>query len=258
MKQRMKQIARTLGLEYCGVTSVEKGSAVVCLFPYYMRFEKGNLSRYAAVRDYHAVCLDYLQRLQQAAGLPCPVEKFADISPYCDVELAWRAGLGVIGKNGLLINQAYGSYVFIGYLVLDGVFLEPDKPLPGGCAGCNACVRACPGNALGQNGIAVERCLSAITQKKGELTAEETGALRRGGLIWGCDRCSEVCPHNRGVRETPLPEFREEIKPFLRPEELEGLSEREFRKKFSDRAYTWRGKKVLVRNLDILGEKSGI
>ena len=37
-------------------------------------------------------------------------------------------------------------------------------------------------------------------------------------------------------------------------DELEGLSEKQFKQKFSDRAFTWRGKKVLIRNLELFEE----
>lgn len=48
-----------------------------------------------------------------------------------------------------------------------------------------------------------ETCLSALSQKKGELTGEEARLLREYGVAWGCDACQEACPLNRNVRIDP-------------------------------------------------------
>ena len=68
-------------------------------------------------------------------------------------------------------------------------------------------------------------------------------------MIWGCDVCQRVCPANRAPERTELPEFLEQIQATLTAEELEGLSQREFRRQYGDRAFAWRGVAPLRRNL---------
>ena len=99
----------------------------------------------------------------------------------------------------------------------------------------------------------MQECLSALTQKKGALTPEEQDALRRHPLIWGCDDCQLVCPLNRaalsGAHDTPLAFFRAERLLCLTPEALAGMPEECFR----ERAFAWRGRAPLERNLALHG-----
>lgn len=251
MKEKIKFEALKLGLDACGITEFEGKSIVVCLFPYYVKFPKGNISRYAALQDYHKISRKYLQKLADNAKLT-DYEIFADISPYDEKQLAVNAGLGVKGKNHLLINEKYGSYVFIGLIVLNSLKLESDKPSGKECIGCGKCIKKCPGGALTNSCFKTENCLSEITQKKGELNEKEKELIIKTGMVWGCDACSEVCPMNTDIAETPLPEFKENIISSLYLKDFENLSNKEFLNKYSDRAFCWRGKKVILRNCGVL------
>jgi ribosome-binding ATPase YchF (GTP1/OBG family) len=73
----------------------------------------------------------------------------------------------------MAINERLGSYFFIGYVVTDCEF-EEDSENNSKCAGCGKCISACPLGALGDS-FCEEKCLSYITQKKGELSEEEKG-----------------------------------------------------------------------------------
>lgn len=252
MKQKLKAYAASLGITETGVAAYGGSTAFVCLFPYFSGKEEGNLSVYAYSRDYHIVVKEKLGRICDFLISECGAERaeaFADIGPAVDKNLAYHAGLGFYGKNTLMINPRLGSFFFIGYVLTDLV-MECDKPLEGGCLGCGRCVRACPGGAL-DGGFHEERCASALTQKKGELTEDERAIIRRAGCVFGCDVCQLVCPHN-AAPPPPMPEFLENRIFNLRRDMLDGLSNREFREKFGDRAFAWRGKAVLMRNLGIL------
>ena len=223
---------------------------LVCLFPYYTgEHKERNISRYAMVTDYHMIAGEYLNRFCKALQEVFPqnqFEPFTDNSPIREVSAAFHAGLGRRGKNGLILHPKYGSYVFIGEVVTDLV-LQPDQPLnPGECIGCGKCQNVCPQGALRSDGsVCLERCRSHITQKKGELTDWEIGQIQDGGLIWGCDICNDACPMNQEAKVlTPVPEFLESAVAVLDAQIAERL--------LKTRAYNYRGKKTILRNIQLL------
>ena len=186
-----------------------------------------------------------------------PGESFvpaADNSPLPEREAAWLAGIGLRGKNGLLILPPYGTYVFLGTILTGAALDVPERPAAPDCPGCGACRAACPAGALGEGGADVSRCLSELTQKKGALTEEETARLRVHPLIWGCDFCQRACPYNAAPAHSPLPEFSTSLVDALENSDLEGLTNRTFRDKYGDRAFAWRGPGPLRRNLGLKEE----
>ncbi|MBS5137803.1 MAG: epoxyqueuosine reductase [Clostridium sp.] len=228
----------------------DAASVLVCLFPYYTgEHKERNISRYAMVTDYHMIAGEYLNRFCKALQEVFPqnqFEPFTDNSPIREVSAAFHAGLGRRGKNGLILHPKYGSYVFIGEVVTDLV-LQPDQTLnPGECIGCRKCQNVCPQGALQSDGsVCLERCRSHITQKKGELTDWEIGQIQDGGLIWGCDICNDVCPMNQEAKVlTPVPEFLESTVAVLDAQIAERL--------LKTRAYNYRGKKTILRNIQLL------
>ncbi len=231
-------------------------SAILFLAPYYAG-ETENLSRYASACDYHLYMRGLFARL-----IPPLAEKtgyrylgFADHSPIDERHAAAVAGLGELGDNGLLINEKYGSFVFIGELLTDAppALLGATEPqTPRRCSSCGACKVACPSGCLRGESA---RCLSAVTQKKGELTAEEISLFLQGGSVWGCDICQEICPHNqRIIREkcyTPITYFKEDRITRLTGEALDSMDDQTF----AARAFSFRGKAPLERNLALFDKK---
>lgn len=225
-------------------------SVIVYLLPYYTG-ETINLSRYAASFDYHIALRDCADGLISTLKNEAPdshAKGYGDHSPISEVSAALVAGLGVIGDNGLILNEKYGSYVFIGDVVTD---IEPEllgavaphKVMT--CHHCGACKRSCPTGILRGEG---EDCLSAITQRKGELTDEEADLMRKYNTVWGCDLCQSACPYNREPKITPIEFFhRERITELTRP-----ILDNMDKAAFSRRAFAWRGRKTVERNLDLL------
>ena len=78
--------------------------------------------------------------------------------------------------------------------------------------------------------------------------------MKKSGLCWGCDVCQNVCPHNENLSDTAISEFLNDRIDSLKPEDLNGISEREFKRRYKNYAFSWRGGKVLKRNLEILRE----
>ncbi len=226
-------------------------SIVVCLFPYYNGpNDEGNLSRFARIPDYHKVVIKRLEKICEFIKQEKPDAKFlpfVDSGPLADKYLAYQAGLGFFGKNSLLINETYGSYVFIGYIITDLV-LVPDAPLEKSCDNCGRCISACPGGAIKDAfDFRVQSCISYITQLK-TISNEQEKILRAQPFVYGCDICQEVCPHNANIPLTPIAEFQ---KPFLNEIEeknLRAMSNREFTRLYKKFPFSWRGKSAILKN----------
>ncbi|MBQ3554334.1 MAG: tRNA epoxyqueuosine(34) reductase QueG [Clostridia bacterium] len=228
----------------------EAKSIITCLFPYYMKeLIPENLSRYAAVCDYHKVAKEKLGQIAafitKETGEKCFT--FTDNSPLPDRMLAYRAGLGFFGKNRMLIHPEIGSYFFIGSVITTAYF-PPDAPLELDCLNCNRCLEACPGGALSEDGFDFVKCISYLTQAK-NLTKEQEDLLKKQTSAYGCDVCQEVCPHNENLADTALPEFLTETLLSLDKEEIEEMSNRKFCEKYKNFPFIWRGRSVIARNL---------
>ncbi len=226
-------------------------TAIIFAIPYLTPHKERNLSAYAVCRDYHGYFSELFSSLIPALSELYPENRFcgfADDSPIDERRAAASAGLGIIGDNGLLITEKYSSYVFLGEIITDIPTDVSPKPIER-CHGCGECKRVCPAKT-GQ-------CLSALTQKKGEFTADEERAIAEGGSVWGCDLCQEVCPYTRQAIEkqtiyTNIDYFKSELLPVLTFHALDSMSEDDFFR----RAYSWRGREVIGRNLKIFEDTS--
>lgn len=233
-------------LERCGIA---EGSVVMLAVPYYTPAcdtSERNLSAYAVARDYHLFFKDLFDELIPPLQEKFPKHKFvgfADHSPIDEIHAAASAGLGVIGKNGLLITPKYSSYVFLGALFTDMVLPSVTHEVQS-CEGCGVCLKKCPS----RDGV----CLSSLTQKKGDLTKQEESLIRESQCVWGCDVCQEVCPHTERAKKSgsifsPISFFSEATLPRLSSEALNDMSDEDFRA----RAYSWRGRETIERNLKL-------
>lgn len=235
-----------------GEISDDAKSVIVCAFGYYSGEEKGNISRYAQGIDYHIVTKEKMEPLcDLLRDNGFSAESFADTGVLNERLLANLSGIAFVGKNRMAISEKMGSYFFIGY-ILTNCELPCDEPNKNTCKNCGKCIEACPLGALSEKGFCEEKCLSYITQKKGELSKEEKEAIHRTKTIWGCDICQEVCPHNKGIEITDIEEFKKDL--IYELDIDENISNREFKKIYGDRAFSWRGKAVLQRNAKIVSK----
>jgi len=161
------------------------------------------IARYARGRDYHGFLRRRLRRLAAAVRALGTTERPIRARPLCDdepvLERAWaaRAGLGFIGKNGMLIVPGIGSMVLLGEVVTT-LDLPQDPPIAERCGTCTRCLQACPTQAFVSPFVLdARRCVSY-------LTIEHRGAVPRelregvGTHLFGCDDCQTVCPFNAG------------------------------------------------------------
>ena len=122
------------------------------------------------------------------------------------------------------------------------------------CDRCMKCQNSCPGNAInGDFTIDSQKCASYITQKKGELSDYEIRIMKKSAKIFGCDICQNVCHFNNNVKKICATY---DIINNIEKEDLQ-ISNKEFKSKYADRAFSFRGKSVLSRNIDLInvGEK---
>lgn len=245
---------------YPNLTLEDAKSVIVCLFPYNTcSNEVANLTKSTYSIDYHLLVKEKLEAVGRfLAGeiKDFHYKSFVDNGPFSDRYLAYKAGLGFWGINNHIITDQYGSYVFIGYILCNYPF-EQDKPLNRTCIQCMNCVKKCPGQCIqGDFTINAQKCKSYITQKKGELSTEDIDILKKHQLIWGCDVCQDVCPHNKNAAETNMEEFKKELKYRLEYDELVIMSNKEFTRRYKNRAFSWRGKSILQRNYEIINSPS--
>ena len=154
-------------------------------------------SNYAWGEDYHRIVkgklyqlLSWINSIEKGIkGIVC-----SDTSPVMDKVWAQRSGLGWIGKHTNLISRDYGSWIFLGELILD-IELEYDFMFEEDlCGTCSSCIDSCPTNALEEYQINSGKCISYLNiEHRGEFS-ENNENLH--GWIYGCDICQDVCPWN--------------------------------------------------------------
>lgn len=168
---------------------------------------------YAAGRDYHKTVVRMLRPVCRQIGTQWDAHTriCVDTAPVAERYWALRAGIGMRGRNGLVITPDYGSYIFLAE-ILTSLKLRPDSPSVTECCGCGACERACPGQAIRSDGtIDARRCLSYLTiEHRGDFSSDQQDIItspRGRHTIYGCDICQIVCPHNRTAARTAIPDF---------------------------------------------------
>ncbi|MBF8436753.1 epoxyqueuosine reductase [Halanaerobiaceae bacterium Z-7014] len=218
---------------------------------------KLKLSKYARGIDYHNILKDKINLLANALVNNIESKLLwigVDNHFLPEKKLAYEAGLGEIGYNTLLINPEIGTYSFIGLMAVNIKIeinhLNSDKIC---CDSCKLCQKHCPGKALyledGIPKLYKEKCISYLTQKKGVLGRSQDKLISNN--FWGCDICQQVCPYNntktaKNIRNETAKEWTgiKEIDP-----EWVINSYLEKKKIYNDYAFSWRGNRVLVRNL---------
>lgn len=193
---------------------LEGAKSVICVASAYQRAPEREASdpplartiaRYARGRDYHNGLKKQLRKL---AAFVRTLAEGATARPLSDdapiLERAWaaRAGLGFVGKNGLIIVPGRGSFVLLGEVVTN-LELEPDAPMHERCGTCTRCIEACPTAAIVEPFVLdARKCVSYLTI---ELRGAIPVALREGigDHLFGCDDCQTACPftHGRGAQD---------------------------------------------------------
>lgn len=219
IKKRLTQ----LGTDICGIGSVSrfsdapKGFQPVDIYPdcksvivFACRFPLSTLkantnSPYTFVRNMMVNKLDQISfRLSEElerndiGAMPIPSAEPYD---YWDPEerhgrgvlslkhAASLAGLGVIGKNTLLVNNKFGNMIWLG-AVLASIELESD-PIASyeGCINkCTICIDSCP-----------QKALNGITLDQKSCRERSISSTEGGGWILSCNICRKICPNHKYI-----------------------------------------------------------
>lgn len=292
MKQRIIEIANSLGIEIIGFTSVidysyladflndrkKKGyssefeeqetskrldvrsvfpnckSIIAIGVPYAKGYKKpitnnkGLLSIVSYGDDYHKKLNFLLKKLaEEIKNIKFfEYEICVDTSPLIDKEICKNSGIGIYGKNTLLINEKFGSFINIGYLLTD-LEIECDNNINNIniCNDCDICIKSCPNKAILEgNSINARRCVSYLTQTKDYIPLAYRKNMKN--QIYGCDVCQVVCPKNKinSDKESNI----DYSNLLIDLEELMKISNKDFKLKYGHLSGSWRGKNIWKRN----------
>ena len=210
-------------------------------------------SNYAWGEDYHLVLKKRLFKLlkwlkeknNKINGIVC-----TDTSPVMEKVWAQKSGLGWIGKHTNLITKDYGSWVFLGEIILN-INLDYDSHFTEDlCGTCTACIDSCPTKALEEYQIDSRKCISYLSiEKRGDFSDENKNLH---SWIYGCDVCQDVCPWNIKFSQITS---KSEFKPrdhiiHSNNDDWYNLNEVEFKKRFKNSAVKRTKYVGLKRNIE--------
>ena len=273
----MKEFLKQHGIEYFALISLAQckvlkqylldkngfdkdANVITMLIPYRTEIKPKNLSVYASVLDYHLFVKELSAKMATYVSEKYPKRRFvlfSDHSPIDEVHATCISGLGFIGDNGLLINEAYSSFVFLAECITDATVEElhmeyTKEAKVTECLHCGACAIACPSNCIKKPGGVDDfnpksLCLSAITQKKGELSTDEIKMMLDNKTVWGCDVCQNACPYTKKAKYSNIEFFKKSTITTLTSKLVDEMSDEEF---FA-RPFSWRGRDTVMRNLTV-------
>lgn len=194
---------------------------------------------------------DLKRRLKRMAAL---IEKtfrarsrvFCCYVTLAEKPIAYRAGLGFYGKNGIIITPEHGSFVVLGEIVTD-LEIEPDQPLDTNCGECTLCMDGCPTQAIAMpHFVDRTRCIQHICERRGVIPPD-TRELWRNRL-YGCSICQDVCPQNSGLRPVARTVAHGFVGPSLPLADVITMDEDAFQKTFVDNQIAMRERNAIRRN----------
>ena len=217
------------------------------------------LAKYAYGKDYHEVIKEKLfafLNMARAEIGEIDGRVFVDSAPVMERQWAQLAGLGWLGKNGLLLSKNKGSFLFIAELIID-LELDYDAPMTDYCGTCTKCIDACPTEAIIASGVVDGgKCISHYTiELKSEVPITEDKPFEK--WVFGCDICQDVCPWNRFSKSHNEPSFipNQDLQ-NMKASDWEELTQETFNKVFKDSAVKRTKLTGLKRNIEFVKKQS--
>jgi len=213
----------------------------------------GNISVYAQNKDYHKIIKGKLKNLASwiVSKTKGDIKVFVDTAPIMEKPLAEKAGLGWTGKHTNIVSPNFGSWLFLGVILIDTDLIGVNKKSNiNKCGTCSKCLDICPTNAfIGPYKLDARKCISYLTIENDSHIPRK---LRRliGNRIYGCDDCLAICPWNKFAKISKTISYipRDDLKkPTLK--DLSILSEIDFRLLFSGSPIKRIGRNKFIRNV---------
>ena len=213
-----------------------------------------NISRYAMGGDYHKIIKSKLKNIlinikKLDSGLNGRI--CVDSSPVQEKLWAVEAGIGWQGKHSIIITEEYGSWIFLGELIVNRT-LDYDHPVKDLCGNCTKCMDACPTNAIvTPYSIDSVRCISYHTIETRSNKIPEEVVKKMNGWVYGCDICQQVCPWNIKYQHSTGEKFyitKTDLSD-LKVSRLGEITENEFNDLFKDSPIYRTGYKTFMRNV---------
>ncbi len=184
-----------------------------------MRAAPFKVARYAWQKDYHLLLKAKLAEVMSGASIEG--RAVTDSAPLAERYWARLAGLGKIGRSGMLIASGQGSYFLIAAFLtrerLDAAVASPlpqasvEDDLTSVCGECRLCIEACPTTALLGDGLMdAQKCISYQTIERRADKVDVFPGQKRHRWIFGCDICQQVCPHNKLLSSFAADDFADE------------------------------------------------
>ncbi len=205
---------------------------------------RGRISNYSWGEDYHDIMTPRLEALAdwlktETGGSDSAHRVYVDTGAILERDHAESAGLGFTGKNTMLIQPKFGSWFFLGEILITEELPEsrflPEPAMPS-CGSCTRCLDVCPTDAFTAPYVLdARRCISYLTiELKSDIPLELRPHMKN--WIYGCDECQEVCPFNRFEAETIEHAFRPEHIDYAAPklESILRLDEEGFKSRFAN------------------------
>ena len=221
----VKDIARSLGADLCGIAGVDrfseapKGFHPLDVFPgcksvisFAVRFPVGTLAcktpvPYTRVRNsitpkLDAIALNLCIELEKRGIIAVPIPTNESIwdegtqrwrSVISQKHAAQAAGLGTIGRHSLLITPEFGSMVWLGCVLCDAQ-LKADALKERICTDCDKCVKVCPMGALENVDLNQNVCWNHAFGDDENLKS----------WVISCHKCRDICPYNLGTENRKL------------------------------------------------------
>ncbi len=132
---------------------------------------------------------------------------FGSYGPGLGIPMAVDAGLGEMGRNGLLINPDFGPRLRICGVITD-MPIQPDKPIDMGvtkfCETCAVCADNCPSGSIPKDNNRTAEAVYSTTNsgvKKWPIDACKCKAYWDDHNISACGNCVHYCPYNKPKTE---------------------------------------------------------
>lgn len=211
------------------------------------------ISRYAWGEDYHKIMKKKLKnafigikKRAKINGRVC-----VDTAPIMEKLWAEQAGIGWQGKHTNIISKEFGSWIFLGEIIIDKELIY-DQPIEDFCGSCTKCIDYCPTDAITEPYVLdATKCISYLTIEYWDRPIPAELGIKMQNWVFGCDICQDVCPWNKFAKATDEKRyFPNKINLYPDLKELANITEKEYKTRFKKSPVSRPGWKNFVRNVD--------